>query len=150
MLGNLESFEAPYLQEKLLKDGKFESGTEYNEAFREFKRYAALSQISTDNPLGMASKDVDEVWHQFILFTKSYHNFCNDLLGGYLHHSPHTSKTPTDAKKEGVKNFVSAYQQIFGEIPSIWNISSNNEDCGDSCNYCSGGADCASCDSTCN
>jgi hypothetical protein len=31
---------------------------------------------------------VDEMWHNFILFTKEYQAFCNDCFGRYLHHLP--------------------------------------------------------------
>jgi hypothetical protein len=33
---------------------------------------------------------IDEMWHNFVLFTKEYVKFCNDHLSGYIHHSPMT------------------------------------------------------------
>jgi hypothetical protein len=35
-----------------------------------------------------ALKPIDEMWHQFILCTRSYSQFCEKFLGGYLHHEP--------------------------------------------------------------
>lgn len=31
---------------------------------------------------------IDEMWHNFILFTGDYAKFCNDYLGRYIHHNP--------------------------------------------------------------
>lgn len=38
--------------------------------------------------VAMPSKIVDEAWHEFILFTKEYENFCKKVFGEFLHHSP--------------------------------------------------------------
>lgn len=130
LLSRLDNFEAPYLEEKLLEKGALSSKKEYQEAFTEFKKYAALSQIA-EGPLGMSSPKVDEVWHQFILFTRQYADFCENVLGGFLHHSPHTSQTSNYKKREGSLNFSRAYQQNFGEIPEIWRVSTNCDDCWD-------------------
>jgi hypothetical protein len=95
----------------------------------------------------MASRQVDEVWHQFILFTKEYNGFCEDYLGSFMHHSPHISSTPSSRRKQGMENFINSYRKTFGDIPSIWNLSSDcsTDMCGaDSCNAC--GNDCAKCD----
>lgn len=36
----------------------------------------------------MPSQVVDELWHQFILYTKNYEQFCRHAFGGFLHHTP--------------------------------------------------------------
>lgn len=118
-LERLGSFEAPYLEEKLLSEGVFDSSEEYQRAFTEFKRYAALNEMG-NSPLGMSSKRVDEVWHQFILFTPHYQAFCDDVLGEFMHHVPNTSHTGNPEVTEG--SFVRAYQEVFGEIPEIWDL----------------------------
>jgi len=127
---SLDKFQAPYLQEKLLTDKRFETPEEYQEAFTEFKKYIALTQLSGTRKLSMASKRVDEVWHQFILFTPQYHKFCEENLGGYLHHLPKTSYTPLD--KDGKKKFIDSYRKTFGNIPSLWDIKSKSDPC-DAC-----------------
>ncbi|AMO47401.1 hypothetical protein [Kosakonia oryzendophytica] len=33
---------------------------------------------------------IDEMWHTFVLFTDRYHHFCEEYLGGFLHHFPFT------------------------------------------------------------
>jgi hypothetical protein len=126
LLKKLGSFEAPYLEEKLLSDEKFKTREKYEEAFSEFKKYVALSKICGDDiTITMTSKEVDEVWHQFILFTPQYHQFCKEILGKYFHHIPKTSLTPLDPK--GKENFIESYKKVFGEIPEIWGLLKNNQ-----------------------
>ena len=36
----------------------------------------------------MPSKIVDEAWHEMILRTREYTNFCQRAFGDYLHHTP--------------------------------------------------------------
>ena len=38
--------------------------------------------------LGMPSRVVDIAWHEMILMTRTYHHFCENAFGHYLHHSP--------------------------------------------------------------
>jgi hypothetical protein len=54
---------------------------------RELKRYLILAGESNDS-LGMMSTEVDNLWHTFLLFTKEYQAFCNDMFGKFIHHSP--------------------------------------------------------------
>jgi hypothetical protein len=54
---------------------------------RELKRYLILAGESNDH-LGMMSTEVDNLWHTFLLFTKEYQAFCNDMFGKFIHHCP--------------------------------------------------------------
>jgi hypothetical protein len=38
--------------------------------------------------VGMPSKAVDAAWHEFIVLTKAYADFCEKAFGKYLHHTP--------------------------------------------------------------
>lgn len=38
--------------------------------------------------VAMPSRVVDDLWHEFILYTRDYHHFCNNAFGRYLHHTP--------------------------------------------------------------
>ena len=135
LIDRLENFQAPYVEEKLLNEGMFDSPEKYQEAFNEFKKYIVLVQLS-GKKLAMTSKAVDAVWHQFILFTQEYHDFCNKFLGSYLHHRPNTSFTPLHP--DGRKYLQEAYTEMYGNIPAIWNLSADCDgtasgSCGPSC-----------------
>ncbi|MFZ6768870.1 glycine-rich domain-containing protein [Undibacterium sp. Di26W] len=38
--------------------------------------------------IAMPSQVVDELWHEFILYTKNYEQFCKKAFGRYMHHTP--------------------------------------------------------------
>ncbi|MDQ8038693.1 MAG: hypothetical protein REI12_14825 [Pedobacter sp.] len=55
-------------------------------------RQARLKGVS------MPSQAVDELWHDFILSTRHYREFCRRAFGRYLHHHPaETMNSPTQA-----------------------------------------------------
>lgn len=55
----------------------------------ELKRYLILAGDSdAGESLGMMSSEVDNLWHTFLLFTKEYQGFCNDMFGKFIHHCP--------------------------------------------------------------
>lgn len=132
---SLENFQAPFLEEKLLVENIFNSNDKYQEAFLEFKKFAYIAKQNKN--IAMTSKSVDHVWHQFILFTRQYMDFCETHIGEYLHHNPSTSFEKVS--NLDVKRFISAYESNFGEIPEIWNLQ-NRTLCGGYA--CSGGCNC--------
>jgi hypothetical protein len=38
--------------------------------------------------VSMPSQAVDDLWHEFILYTKAYDAFCQQAFGRFLHHTP--------------------------------------------------------------
>lgn len=38
--------------------------------------------------VAMPSQVADDLWHEFILYTKNYEHFCRHAFGGFLHHTP--------------------------------------------------------------
>jgi hypothetical protein len=47
---------------------------------------------------------VDEMWHNFILFTREYQRFCNEHFGAYIHHLPASKKEKELQKKINTEN----------------------------------------------
>lgn len=76
-----------------------------SEAFQELMRFFWLSMkhenekkhFPNDDNLsficGIHSemKEIDDMWHTFLLFTKEYASFCKNYLGRYFHHAPTTN-----------------------------------------------------------
>ncbi len=55
-------------------------------------------------PVSMPSEVVDDLWHEFILYTRSYQDFCKKAFGGYLHHSPAVMLSPQlKSSNEGLR-----------------------------------------------
>ncbi len=44
--------------------------------------------LSGRKPVSMPSQAADELWHEFILHTRHYQQFCDKAFGRFLHHSP--------------------------------------------------------------
>ena len=40
------------------------------------------------NYVAMPSQAADDLWHEFILYTKAYESFCHQAFGSFLHHTP--------------------------------------------------------------
>ncbi len=57
---------------------------------------------------------VDEMWHNFILFTKEYQDFCALYFGGYLHHIPAT-KAEKSKQREQVATDIDTAKKAFNE-----------------------------------
>ena len=48
-----------------------------------------LTYLKSDRQfVSMPSQVVDELWHEFILYTKNYEQFCQQAFGDFLHHTP--------------------------------------------------------------
>jgi len=135
----LTLFKCPaYLTERLLEKGIFQDVNYINELFEEWKKYVILSMIHPEISLPMISTDVDKIWHNFILFTRQYHDFCTDILGiNYFHHAPSISgEISTSVSGE---TFSQLYNDKFGEeISKHWGDLSSCK----SCEFTCSGRDC--------
>lgn len=86
--------------------------------------------VKNDNFL-MTSKVVDELWHEFVLDTRSYHDFCNKTFGKYLHHAP-AGTSSSSKEKEALKNTYKTSKVLkeydlnymSGSLPLIFMIDS--------------------------
>jgi hypothetical protein len=50
--------------------------------------------LSIDIPIVV----LDEMWHNFVLFTKEYTDFCKQYFGHYIHHAPATEAEEREHK----------------------------------------------------
>jgi hypothetical protein len=71
--------------------------------------------------LGMPSKLVDEAWHEFILDSRAYHEFCEGAFGEYLHHSP--EETMATSMGEALGQTVRAWDRSpAGGEAVLWGL----------------------------
>lgn len=66
------------------------------------KDYFLISNIAGKKFIAMPSQVVDDLWHEFILYTKAYQRFCDKAFGRFLHHIP----------TEGMKDQITATEGI--------------------------------------
>jgi hypothetical protein len=129
--GAVLDYKADFLVEKLLKEVIVESRNEAEDLFLEVKRYLVLDRLYPESKWQMYSRRIDEVWHQFVLFTREYSSFCERYFGAMLHHSPSNSpaehaahvsveKSPEDSATQ-FKTFRATYEAVFGvPLPQAW------------------------------
>jgi hypothetical protein len=55
---------------------------------RALRQFFLCHLMSGRKFVSMPSQVVDDLWHEFILFTRNYQQFCNKAFGGYMHHTP--------------------------------------------------------------
>jgi hypothetical protein len=55
----------------------------------EYKNFM-LDCSTTTTPINVPNEEVDAIWHSHILFSKKYFEFCKQIAGRYIHHTPHT------------------------------------------------------------
>lgn len=93
-----------------------------------------LSLVSIYQTVLTPSLLVDLAWHEFILFTKSYHHFCTTKLGKFIHH------TPDDNKVSNNRNYLKTLQyyiHTFGKPSTkIWGKEAENEWNDSQCGSC--------------
>jgi hypothetical protein len=118
------AYQAPFLIEKLLSARIAASAEEAAALFAEVKKYLVLVRSDETKLWDMHSLRVDDAWHQFILFTAQYTQFCRRFFDGYVHHSP--SNAPEMMRENPVPvasfaMFCARYQELFGgPLPDIW------------------------------
>ena len=66
---------------------------------------------------------IDEMWHNFILFTKEYDAFCKEYLEVYIHHQPTTKLEKDNWNKDVLKsiselkkNLKNQYEYIYDNL----------------------------------
>ncbi|MEY4547908.1 MAG: hypothetical protein RL685_4103 [Pseudomonadota bacterium] len=123
------SFEAPYLLRRLVDSGVVEDEQAAALVFTELKRYLVLTREQVET-LPMFSAIVDAAWHQFVLFTHEYQEYCERYLGRFLHHVP--AGAPAESQSApGMTwaQFVALYERRFGPLPWIWDDARFVRDC---------------------
>ncbi len=53
--------------------------------------------------VSMPSQAVDDMWHEFILFTREYKLFCEKGLGRFIHHTPAEAMPNPHLPQRGIK-----------------------------------------------
>ncbi len=53
--------------------------------------------------VSMPSQVVDDLWHEFILYTRNYEQFCGRAFGRFLHHTPAVVLSPDKQNNEGLR-----------------------------------------------
>ena len=87
--------------------------------FQEVKKDLVLGQLDPSHEIPMFSRRVDEVWHQFVLFTHQYYEFSMRFFGDFVHHVPRESPNPPSGEprpRRTIEEFRAIYEPLFGPL----------------------------------
>ncbi len=118
---------------ELALDGHFESrvkdrvlrgetrlaAREWEWTWFELKRYFLMCGIVKGVP--MYSSQADELWHEMLMFTREYEQFCERFCGAMIHHAPHTADGKPSADERAWFDWI--YGELFLSSPvsgRIW------------------------------
>ncbi len=113
----------------------------------EFKRFMSIILIKPENVKIVApSRPVDMYWHLFVLDTREYRKFCEQVFGRFIDHVP-SSDARRQHTRDAYVSTLDAYNKLFG-VPDgrIWpKLRVEGANCGTGSGHCSGGPDCNQC-----
>jgi hypothetical protein len=79
------------------------SPAQREEVFSGLRDYFHLCSTAGRRMVAMPSQVVDDAWHEFILFTRQYDQFCRHAFGHFLHHTPAAAMPSPTAASSGIK-----------------------------------------------
>lgn len=113
------SFDKP-LKDKISEKYPHLSSKEINQVFRALRDYFWMCNTAKRKMVAMPSQVVDDAWHEFILFTRSYQAFCKKGLGRFLYHTPTQAMSSPTIALEGIKRawrLACAKEKINPRVP---------------------------------
>lgn len=98
-------------------------------AIEEYKKFVYLGVIS--DFYVTPSKYIDLIWHEHILFSKGYREFCNDVIRYQFDHQPELVATQdqTELFAAQYNETIELYRKEFGIEPpeNIWGVPKFNK-----------------------
>ena len=70
---------------------------------RGLRQFFLAYLMSGKRYVSMPSQVADELWHEFILYTREYDAFCRRAFGGFLHHTPAVVLSEHRKSNEGLR-----------------------------------------------
>jgi hypothetical protein len=70
---------------------------------RGLRQFFVAYLMSGKRYVSMPSQVADDLWHEFILYTREYDTFCRRVFGGFLHHTPAVVLSEHRKNNEGLR-----------------------------------------------
>jgi len=71
--------------------------------------------------VSMPSRVADDLWHEFILYTRDYQRFCRKAFGAFMHHAPAVVLSEDRKSNEGLRRvwwYCCKYENIDARNPT--------------------------------
>lgn len=93
----------PGIKNKLKRKYPHLDDAELDLVFQGLRDYFYICNQAQKRMVSMPSQIVDDAWHEFILSTRSYRQFCQKALGRFLHHTPAEAMVNPILAQDGIK-----------------------------------------------
>jgi hypothetical protein len=90
---------------------------------RDRKKDPDNMELHFDCAVHFEMKEIDDMWHTFILFTREYAEFCQCYFGRFMHHAPNVAQekpTPEKFSQEFERYLSYVYDHLGEETLQIW------------------------------
>lgn len=94
------------------------SGAEAEELFNDVKRFLYLC-ASAPGPKAPTSR-IDDGWHEFMMYSKEYREFCLRSLGQIIDHYPRSYLHPAGENGTLVRSTTELAAKMFGDLGINW------------------------------
>lgn len=118
----ITDYKNPYVIKRFLMNHPM-SEEEADLIFEDTMRYLWLSAVveekrkldpmTPDISIAEGMYIIDEMWHEFVLLTKMYSEFCQKYFGEYVHHPPEMDKYAINIKTMTEEQAIEAF---LGEL----------------------------------
>ncbi|HYF10114.1 MAG TPA: hypothetical protein VD967_00725 [Candidatus Paceibacterota bacterium] len=110
LLAGIADYKHPGVVRKLMQNHGM-SQEDAEELFEDTKRFLYICGTNPDGSYG-PSHEIDKGWHEFLMFTQDYRNFCTQLFGRFIDHRPNMPDEAVDRKRP--RRTLQAAAEIFG------------------------------------
>ncbi|MGZ8153365.1 MAG: glycine-rich domain-containing protein [Methylovulum sp.] len=93
----------PAIKQKLKNKHASLTDAQLDLVFQGLRDYFYFCNKARRRMVSMPSQVVDDAWHEFILFTRSYELFCRKAFDRFLHHTPAEAMTTPTQAQDGIK-----------------------------------------------
>ena len=87
---------------------------EWQWRWHELKRFLLMGALL--RRVNMYSAQVDEVWHEMLMFTREYQELCERFCGRMIHHAPHSSAVEAAGKPQEPGAERAWFDWVYGEL----------------------------------
>lgn len=88
---------------KILEQHPHLNSEQADKVIKGLREYFHICNEAGRNFVSMPSEAVDTAWHEFILFTRDYKEFCGKAFGKFLHHTPAEGMRQPKKAQKGIK-----------------------------------------------
>jgi hypothetical protein len=117
-LEKLDSWQLDFMEAKLGENPIFKTPSHIDASLIEYKRFMFFKGAEPDTICGMFSLTIDAIWHEHILYTRQYAEFCQSVFGHFVHHVPCNLLDLSKQTKIEYGFWIMEYQMMFGSLPS--------------------------------